>query len=177
MRYWLERIPKLWIEVEKIVGKQFAPSNLHVILACKISLFFSVLLFTVFTAAAAQGGEWRRCERVVDGDTVWVTGIGKVRLIGVDTPELGGVGREAEPGASRAKEFVIKLIEGKPVLLKFDEERYDSYGRTLAYIYTEGGESVGELLLAAGLAEPIFYFPYRMKARYLDLWRSRKLNP
>jgi micrococcal nuclease len=127
-------------------------------------------------AGVVHADVWGRCERVVDGDTVWVSGVGKVRLIGVDTPELGSgwTAGGDEPGARRAKEFVAKLIEGKRVRLEFDEERFDRYGRTLAYLYTEAGESLGELLLAQGLAEPIFYFSYRMKARYFSLWRAQR---
>jgi micrococcal nuclease len=139
----------------------------------------ALLLVLSVVAATASAGQWGVCERVIDGDTVWVSGVGKVRLIGVDTPELAydGVTRKGgkgdEPGARRAREFVEGLLLGRRVRLEFDHERFDRYGRTLAYLYTEEGEPVNELLIREGLAKPIFYFSYTMKGRYLRLWRER----
>jgi micrococcal nuclease len=137
------------------------------------------LLFVLFVVHPALAEQWGVCERVVDGDTVWVSGVGKVRLIGVDTPELAydGVTRKGgkgdEPGARRAKKYVEERLLGRRVRLEFDEERFDRYGRTLAYLFTEEGESIGELLLKEGLAKPIFYFSYRMKGSYIRLWSER----
>lgn len=110
-----------------------------------------------------------RCRWVIDGDTFVAEGVGKVRLIGVDAPELGRDGKKDEPGAEKAKRFLIEVIGGRTVLLDYDEERFDKYGRTLAYVTTEKGLSVNEELLKRGLAQPIRHFRYKMREEYLRL--------
>jgi endonuclease YncB( thermonuclease family) len=68
--------------------------------------------------------------RVIDGDTIEVTGGTRVRLIGVDTPEPGDCfGGDATRYANEL------LPAGTRVRLVYDVERLDSFGRTLAYVY------------------------------------------
>ncbi|WBL43012.1 thermonuclease family protein [Algoriphagus halophytocola] len=62
----------------------------------------------------------------------------KIRLIGVDMPEVKREGlTEEEPGGKEASEYVKHLLKGKKVLLEYDVQKYDRYGRTLAYVYLE----------------------------------------
>ncbi len=67
--------------------------------------------------------------KVVDGDTIVLSDGRTVRYIGIDTPEQG------EPFYEAAKNFNRKLVQGKTVELEFDLERYDRYGRLLAYVF------------------------------------------
>lgn len=76
--------------------------------------------------------------RITDGDTVRVRVPDgseiKVRLIGIDTPEVYGT---PEPFGAQASEFTkAQLPTGSRVWLEFDAERFDRYGRTLAYVWT-----------------------------------------
>jgi micrococcal nuclease len=75
-------------------------------------------------------------ERVVDGDTIVVRGGERVRLIGMDTPETVDPRRPVqcfgEAASRRAKQL---LPVGTSVRLVYDVDRYDRYGRTLAYVY------------------------------------------
>ena len=69
--------------------------------------------------------------RVVDGDTLEVSGGTRVRLIGVDAPETSGACFGPE-----ATRYATELVPpGTPVRLVYDRERLDQYGRTLAYVY------------------------------------------
>ena len=90
--------------------------------------------------------------RVVDGDTVELGGLGKVRLIGVDTPEVyGGVecyGREASA-------FARRQLDGRRVRYTVGREARDRYGRLLAYVWLEDGRSFNALLVGRGYAEPL----------------------
>lgn len=86
--------------------------------------------------AGARGAETTTVVRVVDGDTLVVGGDVRVRLIGIDTPEVHDprtpvecFGREA----SRRMEQI--LPPGTAIRLEYDVERTDRYGRTLAYVY------------------------------------------
>jgi len=73
---------------------------------------------------------------VVDGDTIDVSpraeGKTRVRLIGVDTPEVFG---GEEPCGPEASDFTTEQLEGQDVTLEFDEDRIDSYDRALAYVW------------------------------------------
>jgi micrococcal nuclease len=95
-------------------------------------------------------------KNVVDGDTVDVSfniyGIQRVRLVGINTPEIG------EEGYEEAKEFVNKTCWGEAVKLDVDDEKqYDSYYRILAVVYVNGA-NINEKLVKEGYAE-IMYIP------------------
>ena len=93
------------------------------------------------------------CLRVIDGDTIWVYGIGDVRLVQVDTPEKG------ESGYDDAKKFVEDHCRGKTVYLDIDDkEPADKYGRTLAIVYTDS-EDINRELLNNGLAKELYIPP------------------
>jgi len=92
------------------------------------------------------------CDYVIDGDTINVRGVGRIRLVGVDTPERG------QPGYQEAKNFVNNLCSGKRVYLDVDDAKnYDKYGRVLAVVYVDD-INVNAELLRRGYAE-ILYIP------------------
>jgi micrococcal nuclease len=73
--------------------------------------------------------------RVVDGDTIVLRGGERVRYIGMDTPESVEPGTPVQCYAKAAGRENERLVEGRRVLLRYDAERRDRYGRTLAYVY------------------------------------------
>ena len=77
--------------------------------------------------------------RVVDGDTIVVELNGQkeyVRLLGNDTPESVKPGVEVQPGALEASEFT-KQLTGKRIILTYDADKRDFFGRLLAYVWIE----------------------------------------
>lgn len=105
-------------------------------------------------------------DRVVDGDTliVYIDGVRtRVRLIGINTPE--SVAPEEERNTEEgiiASDYVKTLMDeaGYEVWLEYDNELYDQYDRTLAYVYIDyDGEVVmlERILLEEGLAETVRY--------------------
>jgi micrococcal nuclease len=74
--------------------------------------------------------------------------IGRVRYIGIDTPE-----RDA-PCEDEATEANAKLVRGRKVRLVQDRERHDRFGRLLAYVYA-GKTFVNAELVRAGWAMPL----------------------
>jgi len=81
-----------------------------------------------------------KVEEVIDGDTIRVRDleseeIFRVRYLGIDTPELEGPDYESCFGL-QAKEKNEELVSDQKVALEFDIDRYDQFGRTLAYVYT-----------------------------------------
>lgn len=94
-----------------------------------------------------------KVQRVVDGDTLRLADGRSVRLIGLNTPELGRQGRSAEPLAEAARQRLQALVAASDgrVSLQQGPEVKDHYGRTLAHAYDSRGRNLEAQLLAEGL--------------------------
>lgn len=102
--------------------------------------------------------ETARVLRVIDGDTLVLTDQRRIRLLGVDAPELGRDGRPAQKGAEAARDWLRDQLRDQSVLLQFGPERLDHYGRTLAWISTTDGKQINRQLLAEGHARLLTRF-------------------
>lgn len=108
-----------------------------------------------------------RVERVVDGDTIRLEGIGPARLIGVDTPET--YGRRVECFGPEATRYVRSLLPtGVPVRYAVGEDPRDRYGRLLVYLYLPDGGSLNRLLVTAGYATALTIAPNDRFARAFE---------
>ncbi|CAN5692350.1 hypothetical protein BH24ACT26_BH24ACT26_22930 [soil metagenome] len=116
--------------------------------------------------------------RVIDGDTIEVSRRGRivdVRLIGIDTPESVHPSEPVECFGKAASEFTRRHLEGARVRLAYDVERRDHYGRTLAYVFYEGGRMFNEILVAEGYALVYTYPPNVKHAdRFVAAQRSAR---
>ncbi|MGI8983254.1 MAG: thermonuclease family protein [Acidimicrobiales bacterium] len=99
--------------------------------------------------------------RVVDGDTLEVSGGERVRLIGIDTPESVAPDRPVGCFGREASRFTESLVPpGTPVRLVGDVEQRDRYGRLLAYVYRQAdGLFVNAELLRQGYAQLLTFPP------------------
>ncbi|MHB8095227.1 MAG: thermonuclease family protein, partial [Candidatus Aminicenantales bacterium] len=101
---------------------------------------------------------------VYDGDTVRVRfGDGtlrKVRLIGIDSPELSDSREAVRFMALMAKRFAFRELFRKEVRLAYDWQLEDKYGRLLAYLYEGDGSLFNERILREGFASVLRAFPY-----------------
>ncbi len=103
-------------------------------------------------------------EWVIDGDTVDIDIGGReerVRMIGIDTPELHTDAGGAECMAREALEFTAsQLPSGTEVRLERDVVGRDDYGRLLAYVYRRADDVlINELVVARGYARPLTIAP------------------
>ncbi|RMG53784.1 MAG: thermonuclease family protein [Gammaproteobacteria bacterium] len=129
--------------------------------------------------------------RVFDGDTVQLEDGRRLRLIGINTPELGHGRGPDEPVARAARDEVERLL-GKgdaPLLLEYGEDTYDHYGRLLAHAFLPDGRSLQVLLLRKGLAAAVTvppnlrhaecYFASEAAARKAKrgVWKVAALGP
>lgn len=96
--------------------------------------------------------------RVIDGDTVKLGDGRRIRLLGIDAPELGYNGNPSEDGAMESLEWLRRRIEDTDVRLRYGPERVDRYGRTLAWIYLPDGELINKELLERGHARLVTKF-------------------
>lgn len=151
----------------------------HAKLGSRRSLL-SVLLagmFTIampFSPAVAATATTDTLERVVDGDTVILKSLGRVRLIGMNTPETVAPAQKqgAPPGCygPEASEYTKKLLPpGTAVKLEFDQEPTDGFGRNLAYVYLQDGTFVNGKLVSEGYARAK---AYGKNTRYKDKLES-----
>ncbi len=89
---------------------------------------------------------------VVDGDTLDVATLGRVRLLGIDAPELGRGYDTAAPFAREARDRLTALVLHRWVRLEQEGQMLDAYDRHLAYVLTEDGQFVNAVLVREGLA-------------------------
>lgn len=119
-------------------------------------------------------------KRVVDGDTILLETGERVRLIGIDTPELHDSDkllRDSERSGQshsvirelgeRSYTFTRNLVDGKRVSLEFDVERYDKYKRLLAYVFLKDGTFVNAEIVKQGYASLMSIPP---NVKYSDLF-------
>jgi micrococcal nuclease len=92
---------------------------------------------------------------VYDGDTLTLTNGSRVRLLQIDTPELGS--GECYSRAARTALLGLAPV-GSRVVLEIDErlDRVDRYGRLLRYVH-RGSLNVNVQLVKRGAAAPYFY--------------------
>jgi micrococcal nuclease len=106
-----------------------------------------------------------RVTKHTDGDTLWLSGVGKVRLIGMDTPEVFG---EVECFGREASAFVERVVPlGTEVRYRLGVDERDRYGRALAYVWLRDGRFLNRLLVARGYAQPLTVPP---NVEYEDLF-------
>lgn len=87
--------------------------------------------------------------RVIDGDTIVVSGDLKIRYLLVNAPET--TNGHTDCYGANASQFNSDLVLGKPVQLTYDTQCQDMFGRTLAYV-TVDGQDVNRLLVERGYA-------------------------
>jgi micrococcal nuclease len=120
----------------------------------------AAMVVALAVALARSGGAvWGRVfpgaahYRVIDGDTIILEGVGSVRYIGLDAPERD------ERHYREARRYNAELLARGQIRLVYGPERYDRYGRTLAYVYvrdvTGRATFVNEEVLRAGWAETL----------------------
>jgi endonuclease YncB( thermonuclease family) len=131
--------------------------------ACRASVVAAAILAlaaTLGSTAAAASREAQNAEvgvvaSVYDGDTLTLRDGRRVRLLQVDTPELGS--GECYSRAARTALLSLAPI-GAKVVLEIDPrlDRTDRYGRLLRYVKRNGVNANVELV-RRGAAAPYFY--------------------
>ena len=154
--------------------------------------FFAIFIavFLIYVALDIDGEKCYLVTEIVDGDTIRIKdGLeSSVRYLGIDTPEILTEFSPGDPFGSEAGELNKKLVNEKRVCLEFDKERYDPYGRILAYVYVDG-LLVNEELVKKGLARSLIFDPNRKfedriksaenlaKNKRLGIWGDLKNYP
>jgi len=115
--------------------------------------------------------------RVIDGDTVHLDvpdsegRVTKVRLLGIDAPEMGDASRKPMYFAEEATKFATDLALGKRVTVYLDEPAgsRDKYNRLLAYLQLPDGRFLNEELIQGGYAYAHLRFRHSYYSKYKQL--------
>lgn len=99
---------------------------------------------------------------VYDGDTctvdidlglkTWINGE-KLRLNRINAPEVSGTDR---PQGLKTRDFLREQIEGKEIYIQTLKDRQEKYGRYIAEIWLQDGDTwvnINDLLVQQGLAK------------------------
>jgi micrococcal nuclease len=99
---------------------------------------------------------------VFDGDTIRLDDGRKIRLIGVDAPEVKSPYSEQEPFGQESKHYLSSLILHKKVTITLGDPSIDKFGRTLAYVRL-GDVLVNGRIIRDGWARSYkrFHHPFR----------------
>ncbi len=119
--------------------------------------------------AVRSGVSYRVVRTVYDGDTLLLDNRSKIRLLGINAPEIETFRKSGEAGGEEARIWLKKAIEGKKIRLEADIERTDRYKRMLAHIFTEDGSHINLVLLRLGLAAVDIHPPNLKYAQQLLL--------
>jgi|YelNatPaOPRAMG01_1025707.scaffolds.fasta_scaffold05302_6 micrococcal nuclease len=130
-----------------------------------------------------------KVKRVIDGDTLELENGQRLRLIGIDAPEMHESKKlyrdvqrtkkdiqTIKSMGRRSYEFLKNILENKRIRLEFDVERYDRYNRLLAYVFLkEDNTFVNAKMIEEGYAQPLTVPPNVKYADYfLTLFRKAR---
>ena len=126
------------------------------LLFCTLSIIASpsAISLPLGNCDTQQFDETATLKYVHDGDTIRLSDNRKIRLLGIDTPELAHKGRPTQPFALDAKKSLKTLLSKNNgvVNLVYGKEKKDHYGRTLAHLFLDSGLNVQTALISQGLA-------------------------
>lgn len=93
-----------------------------------------------------------KVKKVYDGDTIVLDSGERVRLLGINTPEIDSRHRQGEKGGQAAKRWLQAKLQQGQVYLEFDQQQRDKYKRLLAHCFLPNNEHLNASILEAGLA-------------------------
>ena len=125
-------------------------------------VIFLILFFSFYNCVNAT-----KVTRVIDGDTFEIETGEKVRLIGINAPEISDI------FGVESKDYLIKLVEGKDVALQDDNlsSKTDRYNRLLKYVILNG-EDVNNKIILNGFA--IAYLKYKFEKS--ELYKKSQIS-
>ncbi len=132
---------------------------------------------------ATYHGVRARVLRVLDGDTIEIDirdvvarrPFTRVRLWGVDCPEIATPEHPAEPWAEEAQRLARSVIAEGPVTLRLEPHRTrGTFGRVLAHVQPAEGPSLAEALLESGFADTDERWPHALLGRYAQLQNAAR---
>jgi len=162
-----------------------------------LSAFFVLLLHALqpypaladnCTSHALSAPEHAIVKWVYDGDTLLLTDKRKIRIIGIDTPEVKHHQQKAQAYGAKAREALRELLKkyNYQIELRYSKEKLDKYSRILAHVYLPDSTNISSWMLTNGYARTMSIPPNIQLAdcykqaeetaqnQSLRLWRLKK---
>jgi micrococcal nuclease len=136
-------------------------------------IFTGFLFLLLFSGSYAECSGLYEVRWVDDGDTIVLTDGKRIRYIGINAPEVESKYSKEEPFGGEARDLNRALVYLKRVRLEFDNEKYDQYGRLLAYVFSEDGTFVNNAMIAAGYA---YCLSIKPNVKYEELFLKSQHN-
>lgn len=111
------------------------------------------------TFSVINASRWVQVAYIYDGDTIKTAKGEKIRLLGINTPEITHTSSPGQVMGKEATQALTRILMGKTVRLTFDRERRDIYGRTLAHIWLRDGTWVNGEMVRLGFAHVYTFTP------------------
>jgi endonuclease YncB( thermonuclease family) len=110
---------------------------------------------------AERTSERVRVVHIYDGDTIKLTDGRRLRLIGINTPEISHDGSPSQALAEAARSALITLLDryNRTLNLQYGKQTRDHYGRLLAHGFLDDGTNVAVRLLEQGMATALVVPP------------------
>src|SRR3989338_10977292 len=126
--------------IRRLLGKRKSKITSRDLL---VSVLFGILLFSLFANLyfLYENSRRNKVTRVVDGDSFETADSRRIRVLGIDAPELSNC------MGPQAKDMLKILLEGKSVRLK--DTVKDDYGRLLANVFA-GRKFINKEIIAKG---------------------------
>lgn len=86
-----------------------------------------------------------------DGDTLELKDGKRIRMIGINTPEIGYRDEPPQPLAIKARDLLRTQLRSGRIFIVYDQDRYDKYGRVLAHVFDDQQNNVAAWLIQKGL--------------------------
>ncbi len=140
-----------------------------------VGAFFVLVVWltpaTADSCAPPQGTEPVKVRYVTDGDTLVLGDNRKIRLIGINTPEVARKEKPAQPLAIKARDRLRQLLfqHGNRGRLLYGKQQTDRYGRKLANLWLPNDSNLSAELLREGLGWMIAIPP---NTRFIDCYRQ-----
>lgn len=128
-------------------------------LHCLFLLLISTPAVAGTLSIVGQQQPWVKVVNVHDGDSLRTAKGEKIRLLGINTPEVANQGNPGQEMGDQARQRLTELVDGKLIQLHTDKEKQDVYGRTLAQVYLRNGIWINAQLLREGLAHTYTFAP------------------
>lgn len=136
----------------------------------------------IFSNKELANTDFYAVTRVVDGDTIDVNINGiikRVRLIGINTPEVVDPRKPVECFGIEASNKAKEVLTGKSVILEKDPSQgdVDKYGRLLRYIWLTDGTNFNKLMIEQGYAyEYTYNLPYKYQQEFKEAQKYAQEN-
>ncbi len=127
--------------------------------------FFYIFLLLFLSACVQPQFEQAFVERVIDGDTIFLSTQERVRLIGINAPEKNQACFE------ESFQMLKLLIEQKNISMLRDISEKDKYGRLLRYVFVEN-ENINLIMVQKGFA---FSFPFEPDVKFVEQFNNAEL--